>query len=124
MLSLRYYLEKMKTSSDVISKTYFINDNGEFYTGDDNIIPSLLIKINLYNLHKCIGKTVYVEYQAISSFIIPTEFKPYYKTKIVDIINWKGNDYIKFGSVSNGNEEFFYYMRLSTVPIVLMFSET
>ncbi len=128
MLSLRYYLELMKTSLDVISKTYFINDSGEFYTGADVIVPSLLSRINLHNLNGCIGKTVYVQYQGLYSMIISSDFKPYYKTKIVDVINYQGNDYIKFNNLisssSSTNNQFeFCYMRLVTVPIVMMFSE-
>ena len=128
MLSLRYYLESMKTSLDVISKTYFINDSGKFYTGADSTVPSLLNRINLYNLHESIGKTVYVQYQGLSSDIIPSDFKPYYQTKIVGVIHYEGNDYIKFNNLilsssSTDNQFEFSYMRLVTVPIVMIFSE-
>ena len=133
MLSLRYYLENMKNSLDVISKTYLINDNGDFYTDNNDVVPSLLQRVNLYNIHQCIGKTVYVQYQGTLSLENQTNFKTYYQTKIVDIIYYQGNDYVKFNnvSISNLNETNQYpdntnsfescYMRIITVPFVMIF---
>lgn len=137
MLSLRYYLETMKTSSDVISKTYLLNENGEFYIDNNIVIPSLILRVNLQNIYGCIGKTVYVQYQGALSLENPPNFKTYYQTKIVDIIHYQGNDYLKFNNVSvyqpsiqvygvpnvNFNPFEFCYMRLSTVPFVMMFSK-
>ena len=134
MLSLRYYLETMKTSLDVVSKTYLINDNGEFYTGDNMVVPSLLIRVNLNNIYECIGKTVYVQYQGMSCNLENSlNFKTYYQTKIVDIINYQGVDYIKFNTVSvlnfdqkqvypNNEPLEFCYMRISTIPLIMIFS--
>lgn len=139
MLSLRYYLETMKNSLDVISKTYLINDNGEFYTANNDIIPSLLRRVNLYEIYNCIGKTVYVQYEGTQ---IQPNFKTYYQTKIVDIIKYQGNDYIKFNNnilVQNVEQKLyppsslygepnvnfnpfeFCYMRIFTIPLVMMF---
>ena len=135
MISLRFYLEKMKTSLDVISKTYLINDNGEFYINDNVVVSSLLQRVNLYNIHECIGKTVYLQYEGVYSSENPPNFKTYYQTKIVDIIHYQGNDYVKFNNVFISNEENQYpitnsvginpfefcYMRIITVPFVMMF---
>ena len=133
MISLRFYLEKMKTSLDVISKTYLINDNGEFYINDNVVVSSLLQRVNLYNIHECIGKTVYLQYEGALSLENQTNFKTYYQTKIVDIIYYQGIDYLKFNdvSVSKLNETSQYpdntnsfescYMRIITVPFVMMF---
>jgi hypothetical protein len=134
MLSLRFYLEKMKNSLDVLSKTYLINDNGDFYISNNNIVPSLLQRVNIYNIHQCIGKTVYLQYEGARSSDNPPNFKTYYQTKIVDIIHYQGNDYLKFNNISNeiikeenqlypnSNNPFeFCYMRIITVPLVMMF---
>ena len=128
MLSLRFYLENMKNSLDVISKTYFINDNGDFYTVNNDVVPSFLQRINLYNIHQCIGKTVYVQYQGSLNL---ENFNSYYQTKIIDIIHYQGNDYVKFNNVSisklNETKQYpdnsfqFCYMRIITVPFVVMF---
>ena len=121
----------MKTSLDVVSKTYLINDNGEFYTGDNMVVPSLLIRVNLNNIYECIGKTVYVQYQGMSCNLENSlNFKTYYQTKIVDIINYQGVDYIKFNTVSVSNFQVypnnepleFCYMRISTIPLIMIFS--
>ena len=128
MLSLRYYLENMKNSLDVISKTYFINDNGDFYTGNNDVVPSLLQRVNLYNIHQCIGKTVYVQYQGSLSLENKPNFNTYYQTKIIDIIHYQGIDYVKFNNVlisklnyPDTNSFEFCYMRIITVPFVMMF---
>lgn len=123
MLSLRFYLETMKTSLDVVSKTYLINDSGEFYTGNNNVVPSFLQRVTIYNIHQCIGKTVYLQYEGAQSSDNPPNFNTYYQTKIVDIIHYQGNDYVKFNNEKNQlypNSNNFY-MRIVTVPFVKMF---
>ena len=127
MISLRFYLEKMKTSLNVLSKTYLINDNGDFYTGNNDVVPSLLQRVTIYDIYSCIGKTVYVQYEGTCSEH-PPNFKTYYQSKIVDIIHYQGNDYVKFNTneqnqvYPNSNNPFeFCYMRIFTIPLVTMF---
>lgn len=136
MLSLRYYLEYMKSSSDVISKTYLIHDNGQFYSGETNQIS--LTRINIYNIHKYIGKTVYVEYQSILNMDYPVDCKTYYQTEIKELVHHLDNYYIKFNNVSvlnlNSNNQTelyganlnsceYCYMRIGTLPTVKIFAE-